>query len=684
MAHYQYTSLGDEKIRILRLLPGDPSAPQLEVEILSRTLSNSKTTPSTASNIPSAELPDFDALSYCWNPKSNTIRHSTQKHELRVRNSNNNGTALLIGASLHSLLLRLRLPNSDRLLWADAVCINQADEQEKARQIKLMPKIYSTARKVIVDLGEDDDGAGAEAVDLLERNWRKHIWSGCVVGNGGQALTGEQIAMYVGLESRELPPAGEVMKLPPDDDAGWKSVTRLFLRSWFTRIWVIQEFVLARQVVMLCGTRRIQWQRLLAGTWRFRGGGLPLSVCSTPESGCGYTAFVCIGTIRQMRHLRLTEEGRRFIRDTLPANYSWLKFQRLPLLEILHWFSISKATVAKDRYFALAHVADDAAEDKLCLRYEDGLDDIVLQVGRFLVKREFGGDMLAKAGLCKHQQEHEGKPSWIEDFTTHHERVWAMTDPSTIDQGLEIGCGGRSGSFHASLIDEMPRCFSRLLMVQAYKVDKVDIEPFAHQPPFTNLDDRENMAPFLWYVSRAISALLGSHTDRDTGATAYSRNGIHAVDAVWETLICGARVSPTAINDPKPLYMGYYLLSRLILMTPSTDRDAAMLAELVGTAIEQPLGWMLVDYLVHLVYAMLNHKRQAIRSSRGYFTSLPVCFRAGDEIWIVKGCRVPLLLRKSAEFSGCYQLVGSCYVYGVMQGEALRWPGFEWQQLSLH
>lgn len=58
-------------------------------------------------------------------------------------------------------------------------------------------------------------------------------------------------------------------------------------------------------------------------------------------------------------------------------------------------------------------------------------------------------------------------------------------------------------------------------------------------------------------------------------------------------------------------------------------------------------------------------------------------YRPGDEIWVIQGAEMPVLLRKSEVYNGCYQLVGSCYVHGFMDAEILKKPGIEVVQVSL-
>jgi len=65
----------------------------------------------------------------------------------------------------------LRLESEPRVLWADAVCINQQDDNEKSKQVQLMLDIFASASKVLAWTGEasyDSD----DAMDLISTFWR--------------------------------------------------------------------------------------------------------------------------------------------------------------------------------------------------------------------------------------------------------------------------------------------------------------------------------------------------------------------------------------------------------------------------------------------------------------------------------------------------------------------------------
>jgi hypothetical protein len=57
--------------------------------------------------------------------------------------------------NLHAALKRLRLQHQSRLLWVDAICINQDDTSEKSFQVAMMSEIYSKTIKGLLWLGEE-------------------------------------------------------------------------------------------------------------------------------------------------------------------------------------------------------------------------------------------------------------------------------------------------------------------------------------------------------------------------------------------------------------------------------------------------------------------------------------------------------------------------------------------------
>jgi hypothetical protein len=156
----------------------------------------------------------YDAVSYVWGEESAPCTALV------------NGVAVLIRSNLDCALRHLRNKRGvARVLWIDALCINQSDDIEKMHQIQMMGSIYSLASMVVVWLGAEDADT-AFAFNHVIRNYiptapqDRHIVVRFLKG-------------FVG-----------ILKLP-----------------WFSRVWVVQEIVLANAPVVHLGRAKVPWDR---------------------------------------------------------------------------------------------------------------------------------------------------------------------------------------------------------------------------------------------------------------------------------------------------------------------------------------------------------------------------------------------------------------------------------------
>jgi hypothetical protein len=118
MPHYRYDALNAElgEIRLLKLLPGEFSS-EIYLQLITQPLTET------------VQL-RYDALSYTWG--------STQTSALVFVGEN----TLDITQSLAEALPYLRYPDKSRVLWIDAMCINQRDIVERSQQVKRMAMIH--------------------------------------------------------------------------------------------------------------------------------------------------------------------------------------------------------------------------------------------------------------------------------------------------------------------------------------------------------------------------------------------------------------------------------------------------------------------------------------------------------------------------------------------------------------
>jgi hypothetical protein len=123
-----YDQLDEGHIRLLRVLPSNRGK-QVSCCLITARL---------------ASEPKYEAISYAWGKSANMV------------NMTLNGKPCWVKHNLLDCLESLRFETEIRDLWVDALCINQADTEEKSAQINLMPQIYRLAAKTLIWLGMDD------------------------------------------------------------------------------------------------------------------------------------------------------------------------------------------------------------------------------------------------------------------------------------------------------------------------------------------------------------------------------------------------------------------------------------------------------------------------------------------------------------------------------------------------
>jgi len=176
MSSYQHLQLPSEGeyIRLLCLLPNKSKAEPLQCKIHDYSLWTF-----------GLRTHRYEALSYVWGDPNETL-------PIYINNSQ-----FLITTNLHAALTRLRDHTFERILWADAICIDQKDLEEQSQQVQLMASIYSNAHRVIVWLGNETEDSNRAFKDiqlvangersrqeinqqailsLLQRAWFQRIW----------------------------------------------------------------------------------------------------------------------------------------------------------------------------------------------------------------------------------------------------------------------------------------------------------------------------------------------------------------------------------------------------------------------------------------------------------------------------------------------------------------------------
>jgi hypothetical protein len=192
---YHSLVLQEEEIRLATLAPGNYDD-VLVVHLSIRSLSEPKE-------------PEYEALSYVWGT------------ETSPRMALINGKALSIGTNLDCALRHLRYQNKNRVLWVDALCIDQLNILERNSQVQLMGRVYSTAATVVLWFGPGDeyDKEVIQKMVMRSRSWNPQNLS---------------------------------------------ALNRICRRPWFRRLWVVQELTLAKKDPMVyLGQSSLPWSTFL-------------------------------------------------------------------------------------------------------------------------------------------------------------------------------------------------------------------------------------------------------------------------------------------------------------------------------------------------------------------------------------------------------------------------------------
>jgi hypothetical protein len=225
---FQYEPLQHDQIRLLRLSDNSNSEPAYILESFDFITEYKR--PHT--------LPSYNALSYTWGPPNPTRTISLNGMSFEVRENlasfldhNRNGITILDENDR-------RLSHRIKYLWIDQLCIDQSSQEEKSHQVQRMAQIYTRANEVTVWLGAEDDDSGT-AMRLLADTWYIDISP-----HGPRSSFGADIWQTMKRKNED-----SLQRLSNNR----RSIERLLCRSYWSRLWVVQEFVLARDLVLACG-----------------------------------------------------------------------------------------------------------------------------------------------------------------------------------------------------------------------------------------------------------------------------------------------------------------------------------------------------------------------------------------------------------------------------------------------
>ncbi|GES66831.1 hypothetical protein ATEIFO6365_0016011900 [Aspergillus terreus] len=320
--------------------------------------------------------PSFEALSYVWGDPTPEKYIYCEGKQVRVRES------------LYEALHALRRPDTERCLWADAICINQGDAVEKGKQILIMGDIYSCAQQVLVWLGSPSQATenAFNALQEIDSYLKRASWVYRSSPFQKQLLRAVNWPYLVDLNRKN------VRELQKYD---WKSIMALLRHPWPRRVWTYQEFIRARKVTVVHGHASISAETFLNPLMEVLGSPFGQELLSSAQDVFEPHSYAKLG---------IQSGSQARIESLFDA--------------VVNVLSYRAATDPRDHIYGLLGVTSDhdASDWELTPDYNASVEEVYTRYARWCLLRKndirylsFAGlpDLTAK-GAC---------PSWVADWT---------------------------------------------------------------------------------------------------------------------------------------------------------------------------------------------------------------------------------------------------------------------------
>ncbi|KAK5659182.1 hypothetical protein OQA88_1272 [Cercophora sp. LCS_1] len=340
-------------------------------------------------HVPLALSSNYVALSYCWGPPNSvaSIRIDGQVHAVQP--------------SLACALIELRRRRHLRV-WADAICINQSDAEERSQQVLRMAAIYRSATSVVAWIGDGDDEDVASFLALAKNVktllgfnndndlFQRRLTSMQVhKGHGGKspsetALMSKQQQKLLGTLDPKMqrgalcrvlrgvhkfrnpkPQIDPVLGPDPLDlwseknkprvqhtrdadrhiqdhlsDGHWLALARLLDCEYWGRVWIIQELAMANQLEVIWGRSAIPYTDIVAVANAYR----VFCVFGMAGSGVAVSETAC----RHVANLQQFEQMQR-------------RLEPMPLISALQATAYACSTDVRDKVYGLMGLTYDGS-----------------------------------------------------------------------------------------------------------------------------------------------------------------------------------------------------------------------------------------------------------------------------------------------------------------------------------
>ena len=524
-----------------------------------------------------------------------------------------------VTANCHAAIRRLR-EVGETTLWIDAICINQRDDAEKSSQIPLMRHIYSFAKEVIVWLGHseaeqspDDEMTEDLAIDLLLALVQSSLDEG------------EKFDLNTFVQSEEGIGNSEL---------AWEAVARVFSHSWFERLWVYQEILVSSRATIHFQHRYIDYVIMESAI---------TTLCWIED----YNIAVLLGSFpTTYPKLKLGLDSISHVARARRA-FELREAKKISMLLVHLLITLKlKCFDPHDRIYALLGLLrDDGRRNRFQVDYSQPISKVYANAAWAIIEECESLEILTlirnsenATKILGSTQPPSGEhpfPSWVRDWRDE------MSNMSRVFYTI----------YHASLDCPQSVSFceeSLTLKVEGFQVDRV----LSLLKPL-DLDDcnPDGRAMALWNQNFDL----------------YPGN-CDPLEAFIRTLTTDIYKSGRDAERLPPDIFAQFLTA-----SQGQDIDIPYLEGLIQPDENGHVNWVearkhpYAQYILSTVVA--TRARSFFVSDSGYMGLGPLALEKGDLICIFPGCNLPLMIR---EHDDHHVLIGDCFVWGLMDGEAMK------------
>ncbi|KAF8854517.1 HET-domain-containing protein [Acephala macrosclerotiorum] len=541
------------------------------------------------------EVPSYQALSYAWGDPTSTVQIYLD------------GRPHQATTNLESALRHLRLATASRVLWIDALCINQGDTLERNSQVMHMNGVYQKASEVVVWLGEEAENSNLvfDAFEILPKIESIH-WDPVANPTFEKVLCDPKFALALG---------------------------RIAQRSWWHRVWTVQESILGQKVEFVCGTRQISADTLFA----------------VRRSYSKHTMSCCYDLVERFNHIRMIQDPMSML-EMLDIARSYQTTFKID--DLLAYYRSRRCTDPRDKIYGLLGIIQSEEVNLIVPDYSSPVPIVYEQVALKLIEHSRSLNIFSQ--ICSRSMKtngvtNAGLPSWVPNWTSEGSHIQFV---ALADRLRNIGHYSASAgtSAHVKLVAQGKIVLRGTLIGSCGLLSEPnDSENEYNYDLFKGWRD---------LVANKLGLLYANNI-----STTYD-------DVYWQTL-CASIISRTSdsgsfqdvriSNDSlqRFRYDDWWISYRNGHKDLNSKHQITSEVKKVREILE----------FLGLVARSTKMRRLFISKEDGLLGLAPMDAEVGDRIALLEGGSVPYILRPKVGRGNEWELIGDAYVHGIMDGE---------------